>query len=87
MPASSQPNLPPESAVTIALQWVEADPLDSAACDAAARALEQHPRVHDLYPAGSAPADVLNEAAARILAAEVRLLRVSTKMSQPGGQS
>lgn len=79
MPTPSQSILPPDSAVSIALQWVEADPLDTAACDASARALEQLPRVRDLYPSGSAPADVLNETAARILAAEVRRLRVSQR--------
>lgn len=61
--------------VSAALQWVEADPLDNNACDAAHQSMSRLPGLRDFWPLNSAPARVLDNAAANILAAEVRRLR------------
>lgn len=66
---------PCSAEASAALQWVEADPLDNKTCDAAHQSMSRLPGLREFWPLNSAPARVLDNAAASILAAEVRRLR------------
>lgn len=61
--------------VLAALQWVEVDPLDNPAVDAAHAAMSRLTGLREYWPLNSAPARILDSAAAAILAKEVRRLQ------------